>query len=131
MGTQAEGSFTVDSWEPEVVDEQPGATLARVRLTKTFEGALTGTSTVEMLSAADGDGQPAAYTAFERFTGELDGRKGSFVLQHSAPGSGGERLAVRVVPGTGTDGLAGITGRLDIRIDDAGVHTYVFEHELG
>lgn len=131
MGEQAEGTFTVDSWEPEVVDERPGATLARVRLTKTFEGALAGSSTVEMLSAADGGGQPAAYTAFERFTGELDGRAGSFVLQHCAPGSGGERLVVTVVPGTGTGELAGLTGRLDIAADDAGRHTYVFVHTPG
>ncbi|MEV0194219.1 DUF3224 domain-containing protein, partial [Kitasatospora purpeofusca] len=27
-----------------------------------------------------------SYEAVERFTGELDGRQGSFVLQHSAPG---------------------------------------------
>ncbi|MEV6207081.1 DUF3224 domain-containing protein [Kitasatospora sp. NPDC051914] len=131
MDRQAEGAFTVDGWEPEVVDELPGATLARVRLTKTFRGALAGTSTVHMISAADGEGRPAAYTAFERYTGELDGRKGSFVLQHCAPGSGGERLVVAVVPGTGTEELAGITGRLDIRIDDEGNHTYAFHYTLG
>ena len=131
MGRRAEGAFTVDTWEPEVVDERPGAALTRVVLTKTFTGALTGSSTVHMTSAADGEGRPAAYTAFERYVGGLDGRKGSFVLQHCAPGSHGERLSVRVVPGTGTEELAGITGELDIRIDDEGNHSYDFRYELG
>ncbi|GAA4986026.1 DUF3224 domain-containing protein [Kitasatospora paranensis] len=130
-GHEARGAFRVDGWEPEVLDERPGAALAKVRLTKTFDGPLAGTSEVHMLSAADGAGQPAAYVAFERFIGALDGRKGSFVLQHCAPGSRGERLVVRVVPGTGTEELTGITGSLDIRIDDAGGHTYVLAYDLG
>ncbi|WP_234443776.1 DUF3224 domain-containing protein [Streptomyces sp. NRRL B-24484] len=130
MDGLAEGGFTVDSWEPEVLDDRPGAALARVTLTKTFRGGLAGTSTVHMISAADGAGQPAAYTAFERYTGELDGRKGSFVLQHCAPGSRGERLVITVVPGTGTEELTGITGGFEIRIDDAGVHTYAFRYAL-
>jgi hypothetical protein len=31
----------------------------------------------------------------------------------------------------GTDELAGITGSLDIRIDDVGGHTYVLGYDLG
>ncbi|MBP0448823.1 MULTISPECIES: DUF3224 domain-containing protein [unclassified Kitasatospora] len=130
MGIKTSGAFEVTAFEPEETDEQPGATLGRVRLTKEFTGGLTGSSVVRMLSVLDGAGGPAAYVAVERFTGELDGRKGSFVLQHSAPGSQGERLAVRVVAGTGAGELAGITGTFELTVDDGG-HTYVLEYELG
>ena len=92
MSTKASGTFDLTSFEPEVPDEGPGAAIGRVRITKTFQGGLAGTSTVIMLSVADTEGGPAAYVAVERFTGELEGRKGSFVLQHSAPGSHGEPL---------------------------------------
>ncbi len=130
MGTKASGAFEVTSWQPEAVDEGPGAALGRVTLAKTFTGALTGTSTVSMLTVADGEGNPVVYVAVERFTGELDGREGSFVLHHSAPGSHGERLAVRVVPGTGSGELAGLTGTFEILQDDGG-HSYLLEYELG
>jgi hypothetical protein len=130
MGTKASGAFEVTSWEPEVIDDAPGAALGRVTLGKAFTGALTGSSTVTMLTVADGAGAPVVYVAVERFTGELDGRKGSFVLHHSAPGSHGERLAVRVVPGTGSGELAGLTGTFEILQDD-GAHSYLLEYELG
>ncbi|MGV9263069.1 DUF3224 domain-containing protein [Kitasatospora sp. NPDC003701] len=131
MGRSTGGSFELTSFEPEETDEQPGATLGRVRITKTFTGGLTGTSVVRMLSVLDGTGSPAAYVAVEHFTGELDGRKGSFVLQHAAPDGRGERLAIGVVAGTGAGELTGITGTFELSIDDEGGHTYVLEYELG
>ncbi|MER5203423.1 DUF3224 domain-containing protein [Streptomyces sp. NPDC002825] len=128
MSTKTGGTFEVTSFEPEALDEAPGAALGRVRITKTFQGGLTGTSTVHMLSVADIEGGPVAYVAVERFTGELDGRKGSFVLQHTAPGSHGERLTIRVVEGTGSGDLAGIAGDLEIIQDKDGGHSYVLDY---
>ncbi|MGC4813213.1 DUF3224 domain-containing protein [Micromonospora sp. DT228] len=130
MSSKAGGTFEVTSFEPEVLDEGPGAALGRARVTKTFQGGLAGTGTVTMLSVTDNEGSPAAYVAVERFTGELDGRKGSFVLQHSAPGSHGEQLAIRVVPGTGSGDLAGIAGEFEIIQSDDGSHSYVLEYTL-
>lgn len=130
MSTKASGTFELTSFEPEAIDEGPGAALGRVRITKTFEGALTGTSTVHMLSVSDTEGSPTAYVAVERFTGELDGRKGSFALQHSAPGSHGEQIAIRVVRGTGSGDLAGITGAFEIIQSEDGGHSYVLEYTL-
>ncbi|KIF00441.1 hypothetical protein PL81_41105 [Streptomyces sp. RSD-27] len=131
MSTKASGTFDLTSFEPEVLDEGPGAALGRVRITKTFQGGLAGTSMVNMLSVADIEGSPAAYVAVERFTGELNGRKGSFVLQHSAPGSHGEQIAIRVVQGTGFGDLAGITGTFEIIQSEDGSHSYVLEYTLG
>lgn len=130
MDIQASGAFEIESWEPEVIDEQPGAALGRVRLTKVFRGGLKGTSTAHLLTVADGEGSPAVYVAVERFTGELNGRAGSFVLHHTAPGSHGERLAIRVVPGTGTGELTGLTGTFEILTDEGGGHTYALEAQL-
>ncbi|GAB2451762.1 DUF3224 domain-containing protein [Nocardia tengchongensis] len=128
MSTKASGTLDLTSFEPEVLDEGLGAALGRVRITKTFQGGLVGSSTVHMLSVAGIEGSPAAYVAVERFTGELNGRKGSFVLQHSAPGSRGEQIAIRVVQGTGSGDLAGITGAFEIQSD--GSHSYVLEYTL-
>ena len=49
---------------------------ARYAMTKTFSGALAGTSRGTMI----GDDVLNACTALERFEGTLDGRRGGFVL---------------------------------------------------
>ncbi|MEV7544627.1 DUF3224 domain-containing protein [Streptomyces sp. NPDC089915] len=131
MSGSTSGTFDLTSFEPEVAEKGgPGAGLGRVRITKAFRGGLSGTSTVHMLSVADTAGAPAAYVAVERFEGELDGRPGSFVLQHSAPGSHGERLAIRVVEGTGSGALEGLSGTFAIHQSEDGTHSYVLEYTL-
>ena len=68
----------------------------------------------------------AGYVAIDQVTGELEGRKGSFVLQHSGSMNRGvPTLSVMVVPDSGTDELAGLTGTLSINIVD-GKHFYDF-----
>ncbi|RKT19200.1 uncharacterized protein DUF3224 [Streptomyces sp. 1114.5] len=130
MGSRASGSFEVTAFEPvEAEEREGGAAFGRVRITKAFTGGLSGTSEVRMLSVAGPSGGPASYVAVEHVTGELDGREGSFVLQHAAWDTSG--TTVRVVPGTGAGELAGITGEFHLTVDESGAHTYVLEYELG
>ena len=83
---------------------------------KEFEGGLLGNSHVEMLASNRGDQPAGGYVALERFTGSLDGRDGSFIMQHSGTMSpGSSNLQVLITPGSGTGALAGIEGRLEIR----------------
>ncbi|MFB7124988.1 DUF3224 domain-containing protein [Kitasatospora sp. NPDC056273] len=128
-GSRASGSFEVTAFEPVETEEREGAAFGRVRIAKTFTGGLSGESEVRMLSVAGPSGSPASYVAVEHVTGELDGRKGSFVLQHAAWDSTG--TTIRVVPGTGTGELAGITGEFHLTVDGSGTHTYVLEYGLG
>ncbi|WP_030242566.1 DUF3224 domain-containing protein [Streptomyces sp. NRRL S-350] len=128
MGTTASGSFELTAFEPVETEEREGASFGRVRIAKTFTGGLSGTSEVRMLSVAGPSGAPASYVAVEHVTGELDGRKGSFVLQHAAWDATG--TTIRVVPGTGAGELAGITGEFRLAVDDSGAHSYVLEYEL-
>lgn len=66
----------------------------------------------------------------ERVNGHLDGRSGTFALQHSGTLTrGAAQLSVTVVPDSGTGELAGLTGKMTIKIDD-GKHFYVFEYTL-
>jgi hypothetical protein len=51
-------------------------------------------------------------------------------MQHAATMHlGARQLAIAVVPGSGTDALAGLAGTLDIVIE-ADVHAYVFRGTL-
>ncbi len=131
--TQAAGSFEIGEWEDETFDEQPGAKLARVRLTKTFAGDLAGTSVVDMLAVStptdEDEFQGAAYVAVERVIGTVHGRDGGFVLTHTAGEAHGMKVAV--VPGSGTGELQGITGELVISRHEDGSHTYTFDYQFG
>jgi hypothetical protein len=73
----------------------------------------------------------AGYVAIELVVGRLDGRAGTFVLQHSGSmNRGAASLSVTVVPDSGTGELAGLTGTMTIDIVE-GKHSYRFEYSLG
>jgi hypothetical protein len=104
--------------------------LNRMSIDKSFEGDLTGTSKGEMLSAMTPVKGSAGYVAIEQVTGEIDGMKGSFVLQHfGTMHSGHDRLILEVVPDSGTGELKGISGSMSIKIED-GQHFYEFDFSV-
>jgi len=128
---RASGSFVV-SMQPLTnspflkEDGSADPMLGRFLLTKKFIGDLEGSARGHMLSAGTATKGSAAYVAIDQVTGELQGRKGSFVLQHSGSMKrGSSSLSVMVVPDSGTEELAGLTGTLSINIVD-GKHFYDF-----
>ncbi len=130
MTRQVTGSFDLTSWDEDTYDEQDGSTLARVRNTKTFRGGIDGSSSMELLTAVTEQGS-AAYVGIERVTAAVDGRSGSFVLQHSAVATGGGgSMQVTVVPDSAAGGLVGLSGEMQIDRHDDGEHTYTFDYEL-
>jgi hypothetical protein len=71
-----------------------------------------------------------AYVAMERIEGTLDGRRGSFYMQHNGiMDRGTPSLDLSVVPDTGTDELTGLHGRIAIEIAD-GKHYYNFDYDF-
>jgi hypothetical protein len=125
----AAGEFDVQL-TPQATDPGADPGLGRIALDKTFRGDLAATSRGQMLSAMGSVGGSAGYVAIERVTGTLQGRSGSFVLQHSGTMTRGVgALVISVVPDSGTEELAGLSGRLEIRIDGK-KHFYTFEYEI-
>ncbi|WP_328644369.1 DUF3224 domain-containing protein [Amycolatopsis sp. NBC_00348] len=125
MTSTATASFVLDKWEPQATDEDAGTEFARVAITKTFTGAVEGTSTVEMLTASNATSR--AYVAFERLAVSVDGRKGAFVLHHTADDTG---LTLKILTGSGSGELAGISGTASIEIDEEKNHTFTLTYEL-
>jgi len=108
---------------------QEDKTLGRFSIDKEFHGDLEATSKGEMLSAGN-PSTSGGYVAIEKVTGKLNGRSGSFALQHSATMENGHsHLNVFVIPGSGSGELTGISGTMDITIE-AGKHSYVFTYTL-
>lgn len=130
MSHHAEGPFDVKT-TPIAADEvTTGTALGRFSLDKQYHGPLEATAKGEMLSAGNPASGSAGYVAIEEVTGTLDGRKGTFAMQHwGSMHAGNFYLRVEIVPGSGTADLEGIAGTLTIT-NDAGKHSYALDYTL-
>jgi len=130
MTTRATGTFEV-KLAPQANDTPAeGSPLGRMTIDKQFHGDLEATSKGEMLTAGTSIKNSAGYVAIERVTGTLNGRKGTFALQHNATMTRGEgKLNIIVVPDSGTGDLTGISGSMTIDITN-GKHYYTLEYAL-
>jgi hypothetical protein len=128
MSNRATGSFEVKLNRQ---DEGAEAVVGRMTIDKQFQGDLEGTSKGQMLMASSESVQGSAgYVAIEKVTGELNGRRGTFYLQHNATMNRGVgELNIIVIPDTGNDQLTGLRGTMNIIIAD-GKHSYEFDYEL-
>jgi len=127
----ATGTFDVKI-TPQASDLAPdGPHLGRMSLDKQFHGDLTAAAKGEMITAAGiAVKESAAYSAVERVTGTLQGKKGSFALQHTGVmNRGTPSLTITVVPDSATGELAGLTGTMAIVIEGK-QHSYVFDYEI-
>ena len=127
---QAIGTFDVKLFPLGEQDVAAGSKLGRMTIEKQFHNDLVASSQGEMLSAVTDIKGSAGYVAIERVTGSLQGRSGSFVLQHfGLMDRGAQQLTITVVPDSGTGDLAGLAGTLQIKIAN-GKHLYEFEYTL-
>ena len=127
MSNKATGAFEVKIVPQE---DRTIQMLSRMTIDKTFHGDLEATSQGQMLAASTSIPHSAGYVAIERVEGTLHGKRGSFVLQHSATMNKGEpTLLIHVVPDSGTDELTGLSGKLNIIMEE-GKHSYELEYKL-
>lgn len=107
-----------------------GINLGRMSLDKTFLGALDATSQGEMLSAMTPIKGSAGYVAIEQVSGTLEGKQGSFVLQHfGIMDRGKDNLILEVVPDSGSGELTGLLGKMSIKIEN-GQHFYELDYDI-
>ena len=124
------GTFDITMTAEPPYDVVDDVTLGRVSFAKQFAGPLEATAQVQMIGVRTPVDGSAGYVAVERVTGTLDGKRGTFVLQHTGTmNRGASSLSVSVVPDSGTGDLRGLAGRMEIQIV-GGKHFYEFDFEL-
>src|SRR5580658_2879072 len=102
----AHGTFSVDVHP---LSPSPTEGIGRFSINKTIHGDIEATSIGEMLTGGDPNKGLAGYVAIEFVTGTLNGKHGSFALQHFATmDASGPKMQVIAVPGSGTGDLKGI-----------------------
>lgn len=111
MKEQANVTFKIKSWDEKPYNEIEGAPkLTRTKVSKTYHGDIEGESKLEYLMMYCQNGT-ASFVGIERVVGSLNGRSGSFVLQHIGTFQEGiAKVNLLVVPGSSTDELIGLRG---------------------
>lgn len=129
MAQVAAGAFEVKIL-PQPIQADSGESIGRMLLDKRFHGALDATSKGQMLALRTPVEGSAGYVAMEVVVGTLEGRVGSFALQHSGTmNRGAKQLTVNVVPDSGSGELVGLSGSMDIILTE-GKHSYRFKYDL-
>ena len=129
MPAHAAGPFDVKVTPQDDKSDDP--LLGRMTLDKQYHGGLDATGKGQMLTAGSAVKGSGAYVAIEKVTGSLQGRTGSFVLQHTGiMTQNTPQLTITVVPDSGTGQLAGIAGKMTIIIAAGGKHSYDLEYTL-
>ena len=129
---QATGTFTVASWDESTYqDLSEGAKLTKAAVTFGMEGDISGKATWDALMCYRADGT-AVFTGIQRIEGELAGVDGSFVVLADGEYADGEaRSRWQVISGTGTGGLAGLTGSGESVATATPPGSFVLEYDLG
>jgi hypothetical protein len=129
VSTVAKGTFEAKV-TPQAAAEGDDPSFTRFTVEKQFHGDMEGTSKVQMLAAGTTIKDSGGYVALEKVAATLAGRKSTFVLQHMGSMKGGAfNLNIAVVPDSGAEQLAGISGKMNIIIA-GGKHSYEFEYSL-
>jgi hypothetical protein len=105
--------------------------LNRMTLDKQYHGDLDATGMGQMLTAGTEIKGSGAYVAIEKVSGTLEGKKGTFILQHAGTMTREvPQLAIVVVPDSGTGELRGISGEMKIKFAEGGKHFYELDYTL-
>ena len=105
--------------------------LNRMTLDKQYHGDLDATGMGQMRTAGTEVKGSGAYAAIEKVTGSLEGKKGTFILQHAGTMTREvPQLAIVVVPDSGTGELRGISGEMKIKFAEGGKHFYELDYTL-
>lgn len=99
-----------DGYEESFSKNENGQKLTTGKFFIFYEGELSGESVLMELKNYLNEKKASVY-GLERFTGELAGKSGSFVLEHSGIFENGTLTSTKkIVVGSGTNELAGLRG---------------------
>ncbi len=131
---QVRGSFTVSDWtqSDHVPPIRTAAAVGHATMIKTFTGGIEGRASTQFTGALNTETGAGSYVALESFEGTIGGRPGAINFIHQSSTHGQDRYDEKlvIVPDSGTDALAGLTGSGSIVIDPDGTHHLILELAL-
>lgn len=111
MESNTEGVFQITSWdETSYIEADDDSKQSHAKITQAYTGAIEGSSELQYLMSYQAAGS-AIFVGFETVVGSVDGKSGSFVLQHNGKFESGVASSnFSVVPNSGKGGLVNIQG---------------------
>lgn len=111
MSSQIKCTFKIDSWNEESFSKsEDGPKLNRASVTQSYSGSLEAKSTLEYLTTTFSD-EVSDFIGIEEIVGELEGKKGSFLLDHKGTHENGvAKSSFEIIPNSGSGELSGIRG---------------------
>jgi hypothetical protein len=130
--TKATGAFEVKGGTEDPYDELDGGIkLTHASGTQAFTGDISGDGAVHWLMLYRPD-KTAHFVGLQLISGSVGGRQGSFVAAAEGDHDGtGSTITFTIIPGSGTGGLAGISGEGRLIAKGGPKGTYELEYELG
>jgi hypothetical protein len=127
----SKGRFAIKTWEEQAFSEGENLPkLTRASVAKTFTGDLEGEGQVEYLMMYRSDGS-AVFVGLERITGQIGGRRGTFVLQRIGTFKDGRaRESYSVIAGSGTGELQGLEGNGTSAVGHGMEHPFELNYDL-
>ena len=120
-----EGTFQITGWdEIPYIEGENGSKKSHAIITQNYTGAIEGSSEIQYLMSYQ-SGSQALFVGFEVVTGSVNGKLGSFTLQHNGKFENGvASSSFVVVPDSGTGELTTIEGSGSFQSGEAGKANY-------
>jgi len=130
--TTATGTFEVLTAGEDAYREAEGeARLTHAHGRQRFSGGIEGDGSIEWLMCYLPTGT-ARMVGHQRIEGSIDGRRGSFMMEAVGEHDGTSSAAAwRIIDGTGTGDLAGISGEGGFEAPGGKTVTYHLDYDLG
>lgn len=131
MSKQARGEFKIASWGEAIYSQiEEGPMLTTSTIAHKITGDVVGDGKLEYVMIYF-DERTTRFLGYEQVTGKLGARVGSFVLRHEGTYENGTaKIALQVVPGSGTGELRGIHGEGGLVATDARTSSFTLEYSL-
>lgn len=129
---RATGSIESKSFGFQPVEElEGGGKLVRMSAVDLFHGDIEGQATAEFVAMLAQDNS-SRFAGMYKLSGALQGRRGSFLLEvsGSSDARGLSRGTWKVVPNSGTAGLAGLRGTGEFSHQSKGPSSLHLDYEL-
>ena len=127
----ATATFVLKHWDEKPYDEADGVPkLTRASVLYAFDGELVGEGRLEYLMVYLPDAS-ALFVGYQRFVGRVGNREGTFIFQHGGRFAAGVASDTwKVMPGSGTGELTGITGQVEFSSSHAERYEIIFEFDV-
>jgi len=117
--------FQITGWdETPYIENENGSKKSNAKITQTYSGVIEGSSELQYLLSYQ-SAASALFVGFEVITGKVNGKSGSFTIQHNGKFENGVASSnFVIVIGSGTDELVSIEGSGSFKSGESGQANY-------